>query len=153
MHEKSVFHLGSAPMAKTSYRGANQFLHDRSNYPISLGTAASVVDDASDRAAPVNAACELSGIRQSAADSVFHCHQPILITIDTPCRFCALLAKKAHRGVDSWGVHLHWLESIGFQRPRKQHSPPTGSRRSNFACCAVETPDRQGARRANSQPI
>ena len=58
---------------------------------------------------------ELSGIRESAADEIFHRHQPILTTIDIPSRFCALLAKETHRDADSWGVHLLDLGARGFQ--------------------------------------
>ena len=107
--------LGLVLIAKASYRDVMQFLHDLFDYPISLGTVAGIVDDAADRAAPVNAAYELSGIRESAADEIFHRHQPILTTIDIPSRFCALLAKETHRDADSWGVHLLDLGARGFQ--------------------------------------
>ena len=107
--------LGLVLIAKASYRDVMQFLHDLFDYPISLGTVAGIVDDAGNRAVPVNAAYELSGIRESAADEIFHRHQPILTTIDIPSRFCALLAKEAHRDADSWGVHLLDLGARGFQ--------------------------------------
>jgi len=107
--------LGLVLIAKASYRDVMQFLHDLFDYPISLGTVAGIVDDAADRAAPVNAAYELSGIRESAADEIFHRHQPILTTIDIPSRFCALLAIEVHRDADSWGVHLLDLGARGFQ--------------------------------------
>ncbi|MCP4206377.1 MAG: hypothetical protein GY767_04935, partial [Shimia sp.] len=70
--------LGLVLIAKASYRDAMQFLHDLFDYSISLGAVAGIVDDASDRAASVNAAYELSAIRESAADEMFHRQQPIL---------------------------------------------------------------------------
>jgi hypothetical protein len=102
-------------IAKASYRDAMQFLHDIFDYPISIGTVASIVDGACDRAAPVNAAYDLSAIRESAADEVFHRHQPILTTVDINSRFCALLEKEEHRDADSWGVHLLDMIDRGFQ--------------------------------------
>jgi len=107
--------LGLVLIAKASYRDVMQFLHDLFDYPISLGTVAGIVDDAGDRAAPVNAGYDLSGIRESTADEVFHRHQPILAAVDIPSRFCALLAKEEHRDADSWGVHLLDLVDRGFQ--------------------------------------
>ena len=74
-----------------------------------------IVEDASDRAAPVNAAHDLSGIRESTADEVLHRHQPILTAVDIPSRFCALLAKEEHREADSRGVHLLDLVDRGFR--------------------------------------
>ena len=71
-----------------------------------------IVEDASDRAAPVNAAHDLSGIRESTADEVLHRHQPILTAVDIPSRFCALLAKEEHRDADSWSVNLLDLVDI-----------------------------------------
>ena len=71
-----------------------------------------IVEDASDRAAPVNAGYDLSGIRESTADEVFHRHQPILAAVDIPSRFCALLAKEEHRDADSWSVNLLDLVDI-----------------------------------------
>jgi hypothetical protein len=107
--------LGLVLIAKASYRDVIQFLHDLFDYPISLGTVAGIVDDAGDRAAPINAAHDLRTIRDSAADEVFHRHQPILTAVDIPSRFCVLLAKEEHRDADSWGVHLLDLIDRGFQ--------------------------------------
>ena len=107
--------LGLVLIAKASYRDVMQFLHDLFDYPISLGTVAGIVDDAGDRAVPVNAAYDLSAIRESVADEVFHRHQPILTTVDINSRFCALLEREQHRDADSWGVHLLEMNDRGFQ--------------------------------------
>ena len=74
--------LGRVLIAKTSYRDVMQVLHDLFDYPISLGTVAGIVDDAGDRVAPLNVAYDLSAIRESVADEIFHRHQSILTTVD-----------------------------------------------------------------------
>ena len=57
--------LGLVLIAKASYRDVMQFLHDLFDYPIAIGTVANIVDSAGDRAALVNAAYDLSAIRES----------------------------------------------------------------------------------------
>jgi hypothetical protein len=102
-------------ICKASYRDAIQFFRDIFDHPISLGTVASIVDGAGDCAASMNAAYDLSSIRESAADEVFHRNQPLLATVDINSRFCAMLEKEEHRDGDSWGVHLLDMIDRGFQ--------------------------------------
>ena len=80
-------------IAKASYRDAIQFFRDIFDYPISIGTVASIVDGAGDCAASINAAYDLSSIRESAADEVFHRNQPILATVDINSRFLRDVAR------------------------------------------------------------
>ena len=93
-------------IVKASYRDVVQFLDDLFDFPISLGTVAGIVDQASLDAANINAQYDLSAVHQSCADEVFHRREPILTTVDIPSRFCLLLAKEQQRDSDSWGVHL-----------------------------------------------
>ncbi len=102
-------------ICKASYRDVIQFFHDIFDYPISIGTVASIVESAGDCAASINAAYDLSSIRESAADEVFHRNQPILATVDIKSRFCAMLEKEDHRDADTWGVHLLDMIDRGFQ--------------------------------------
>src|ERR1700688_4528377 len=67
-----------------------------------------------DKAAALNTAYELSPIRSSAADEVFHRNQPILSVVDIESRFCALLARADDRDHETWGIHLLDLQARGY---------------------------------------
>jgi hypothetical protein len=102
-------------ICKASYRDVIQFFYDIFDYPISIGTVAIIVESAGDCAVSINSSYDLSSIRESAADEVFHRNQPILATMDINSRFCAMLEKEDHRDADTWGVHLLVMIDRGFK--------------------------------------
>jgi hypothetical protein len=67
----------------------------------------------------MNATYDLSSIRKSAADEVFHRNQPLLATgratMKSNSRFCAMLEKEKHRDAGSWGVQLLNMIDKGVQ--------------------------------------
>ena len=77
------------------------FLKSIFDYPVALGSVFNILD-----AAALNTAYELSPIRSSAADEVFHRNRPILSVVDIESHFCALLARADDRDHETWGIHL-----------------------------------------------
>lgn len=93
-------------ICKSSYRDTLFFIRIIFNHSVSLGTIFNVIDEAADKAKKINRSYDLSGIKDSASDEVFHWGKPILATVDIPSRFCASLTAEEHRDTDTWGVHL-----------------------------------------------
>lgn len=114
---KSFIHqivVGLFCICGSSYRGIMFFLQNIFDYPISLGSVFNIINTAADKAKYINGGYDLGSIKSSAADEVFHRHQPILSVVDIESRFCALLAKENDRDHETWGIHLLDLESSGY---------------------------------------
>lgn len=101
-------------ICKSSYRDIQFFLQTIFNYSLSLGSVFTIIDEASDTAITINQSYDLSSIKESAADELFHWQKPILATVDIPSRFCALLVKAECRDEDTWGIHLLDLAKQGY---------------------------------------
>jgi len=101
-------------ICKSSYRDIMFFLKCIFNYPMSLGAVFNIIDEAADKAIPINQSYDLSTIETSAADELFHRNKPILAAVDIDSRFCALLAKADHRDYETWGIHLLDLQQQGY---------------------------------------
>lgn len=93
-------------ICKSSYRDTIFFIRIVFNYSVSIGTVFNVIDEAAEKARKINQSYDLSGIKDSASDEVFHWGKPILATVDIPSRFCALLVCENLRDTDTWGTHL-----------------------------------------------
>ena len=93
-------------ICESSYRNIQFYIQAMYNYSVSLGTVFNVLDDASGKVEPINQSYDLSLIKDSAADELFHWGSPILATVDIPSRFCALLTKADTRDYETWGIHL-----------------------------------------------
>ena len=101
-------------ICESSYRNIMFYLETMYDYSLSLGTVFNILDDAAVKADPINKAYDLSLIKDSASDELFHWGSPILATVDIPSRFCALLVKEDFRDYETWGVHLLDLIEQGF---------------------------------------
>ena len=101
-------------ICESSYRNIMFYLETMYDYSLSLGTVFNILDDAAVKADPINKAYDLSLIKDSASDELFHWGSPILATVDIPSRFCALLVKEDCRDYETWGVHLLDLIEQGF---------------------------------------
>jgi hypothetical protein len=98
----------------SSYRGIVYFLSCIFGYHIALGSVFNILDGAADNATQVNESYDLSTIKTSAADELFHRNAPILGVVDIPSRFCALLAKADDRDHHTWEIHLYCLQQRGY---------------------------------------
>lgn len=101
-------------ICESSYRNITFFMKTMFNYHVSQGAVFNILDEAAVKAAQINQSYDLSSIKDSAADELFHWGSPILAAVDIPSRFCALLAKENCRDYESWGVHLLDLIEQGY---------------------------------------
>jgi len=101
-------------ICKSSYRDIIFFLKSLFNYHVSLGTVSNVINQAADKAAPINNSYDLSTVRESASDEVFHLNKPLLVTVDIASRFCPLLVHADNRDGTTWGVNLLDLHVRGY---------------------------------------
>jgi len=102
-------------ICKASYRDIMFYISTMYNYTLSLGTVFNILDAAADKATPINKSYDLSLIKDSAADELFHWGHPILATVDIPSRFCSSLEKAYCRDHVAWGVHLLDLMDQGYE--------------------------------------
>jgi hypothetical protein len=108
------FVLALLLICHSSLRGVCELLADLFDYPLSLGTAHNIVQDAVATARKVNASEDLSGVRVGALDEIFQASDPVLVGIDVSSTYCYLLSPEQHRDGDTWGVRLLELVERGF---------------------------------------
>lgn len=99
---------------RNSQRDIQSFLESSFGYSLSLGSVYNTLDAAGDRAIAINSSYDLSFIKNSAADELFHRDKPILTSVDIESRFCALLVNADNRDGDTWGIHLLDLQAMGY---------------------------------------
>ena len=101
-------------ICESSYRNIQFYIQTMYNHSVSLGSVFNILDDASDKADPINQSYDLSPIKDSAADELFHWGSPILASVDIPSRFCTLLEKADSRDYETWGIHLLDIIEQGY---------------------------------------
>ena len=111
--EQIVLALGL--ICKSSYRDITQFMKDIFDYSISIGSIFNILNQSAAKAIQINEGYDLSVIKQSAADEIFHRNKPVLAVVDIPSRFCAKLSKEDRRDSDSWEITLMDMTDKGFQ--------------------------------------
>jgi len=99
---------------KVSHRDIMRHIESTFGYHLSIGTVCNILDAAGDSAVSINNSYDLSPIRDSASDELYHHNKPILVTVDIPSRFCALLAHANDRDQDTWGINLLDLQAMGY---------------------------------------
>jgi hypothetical protein len=106
--------LGLTLICHSSLRGVVELLRDLFDYPISLGTAHNILQEAVERARPHNSRQDLSGISIGAHDEIFQSQQPVLVGIDVASTYCYLLSLEEHRDAETWAIRLLELQDQGF---------------------------------------
>jgi len=101
-------------ICKSSFRDIIFFLKDIFDYSISLGSIYTILDEEAEKAENVNQSYNLSSIKISTADELFHRNKPHLAIVDIPSRFCPLLVKADKRDYETWGIHLLNLMNKGY---------------------------------------
>jgi hypothetical protein len=109
------FVLALVLICHSPLRGVVELLADLFAYPMSLGTAHNIVQQAVAKARQVNAAENLSGVKVGAHDEIFQAGDPVLVGVDTRSTYCYLLSLEKQRDGDTWGVRLLELLERGFQ--------------------------------------
>jgi hypothetical protein len=100
------FVLGVVLIVHGSYRQVIELLRDLFGLSLSVGTIHTWVVQAAQRAATINRAQDLSGVRVGLHDEIFQGNQPVLAGIDAASTYCYLLQGVEQRDADTWGVHL-----------------------------------------------
>jgi hypothetical protein len=106
--------LGLTLIGHSSLRGVVELLRDLFDYPLSLGTVHTILQDAMTQAQACNASQDLSGVRIGAHDEIFQSGQPVLVGADVASTYCYLLSLEERRDGDTWGVRLLELQERGF---------------------------------------
>ncbi len=132
---------------KVSTRDIVCHLKNTMDYHLSVGSVTNILDAASGKASSINHSYNLSAIKDSAADELYHHNKPLLASIDIPSRFCALLTHADDRDHETWGIHLLDLKDRGYapevaildgaKRLVKGHEvalPETKLRHDHFHC-------------------
>jgi len=107
--------LGLILICHGSIRGVVELLRDLFDYPISVGTAHAILQQAVEQARPYNSRQDLSEIRIGAHDEIFQNGRPVLVGADVASTYCYLLSLEEHRDADTWGIRLLELQDQGFQ--------------------------------------
>ena len=97
-------------ICRASFRGIIIFLNSLFGFDISIGNITNIINRAAETADAINQSYDLSKIKTSSSDEVFHRNQPILATVDLPSRFCAQADLSHSRDGNAWGVSLLFLE-------------------------------------------
>lgn len=74
-------------ICKSSFRDIIFFLKDIFDYSISLGSIYTILDEEAEKAENVNQSYNLSSIKISTADELFHRNKPHLAVVDIPSTF------------------------------------------------------------------
>jgi len=73
---------------------------------LSVGTIHTWVVETVQRAAGINRAQDLSGVRVGLLGDIFQGNQPVLAGINAASTYCHLLQGVEQRDADTWSVHL-----------------------------------------------
>ena len=97
------FVLGVVLIAHGSYRQVVELLRDLFDVSLSIGTIHTWVVQAAQRAAGINRAQDLSGVRVGLHDEIFQGKRPVLGGIDAALTYCYLLQDVEQRDAHTWG--------------------------------------------------
>jgi hypothetical protein len=100
------------------FRGVIAFFREILDESISLGTIHNLINETREKACKINAAQELSQVKEGANDELFQSGKPVLAGIDQHSLYCYLLAAEEHRDADTWAIHLWDLEEQGLHPER-----------------------------------
>jgi len=101
-------------ICQSSYRNIIFFLQSIFDYSLSLGSVFNIIDSAAETAKRINDDYDLSPIKTSAADEIFHRNKPTLAVVDVDSRYCAMLKNADTRDHEAWGIHLLDIQPQGY---------------------------------------
>lgn len=100
--------------ARASYRAAKHVIKDLLDYDISTTSIYNIFQSAIQKAAKINSKQNLSNVKLSVLDEMFHLNKPVLAGIDNESLYCYLLSYEDHRDSDTWEIHLLDLQTQGL---------------------------------------
>jgi len=96
------------------FRGVIAFVREILDESISLGTIHNLLNQTRDEACRINAAQEISNVKEGANEEFFQSGKPVLVGVDQHSLYCYLLAIEDHRDAKTWAIHLWDLEEQGL---------------------------------------
>ncbi len=102
--EKLVIALGL--IARASFREIIYFIDTMFDHSISIGTVSSIFRSAIKSAKVENSKEDLSRIKITANDELYHLNKPILNGLDIRSLYCYLLSYENKRDEETWAIHL-----------------------------------------------
>ena len=102
-------------LAHCSYRHISMLIKDLFDYDLSQGMINAIFNEAVGKAREMNAAEDLSNIKMTANDELFHHNKPILSGIDIRSLYCYLLTDETQRDEETWAIHLMDAEDKGLK--------------------------------------
>ena len=112
------FSLSLTMHCRSSIRGIQKVLTDAFDHSLSFGTIHNQINDAKSKAKSINDNQNLSSIKLTAEDEMFHYNKPILTGIDIPSLYCFLLSSEQNRDFETWGINLLDLKDQGLNPER-----------------------------------
>jgi len=89
----------------SSFRGVIAFFREILDESISLGTIHNLLNQTRDEACRINAAQELSNVKEGANDELFQSGKPVLVGVDQHSLYCYLLTIEEHRDAETWAIY------------------------------------------------
>ena len=99
---------------RSTYRHIIEFLRDFLGFDISIGSVFNIINDAAIKAGNINKSYDLSSVKTSSSDEVFHRNQPIMATVDIPSRYCLQADLCDARDGETWAINLLFLKDQGY---------------------------------------
>ena len=98
----------------SSYRGVHEFYRDLLGVDMAASTVHNIVQDAIDKARPLNQQQHLADIDIAGLDEIFQKRQPVLVGADIRSTYCFLLSAEEQRDGDTWALRLLECQDRGF---------------------------------------
>ena len=106
--------LGLVLISYSSYRGVVELLRDLFDYPISIGTVHSILQQSISEVKLVHEQEDLSSVKIGAHDEIFQAGKPVLAGVDVYSTYCYLLSLEDSRDADTWAIRLLELQDQGL---------------------------------------
>lgn len=106
--------LGLVLISYSSYRGVVELLRDLFDYPISIGTVHTILQQSIDEVKAAHNQEDLSPVRIGAHDEIFQAGKPVLAGVDVYSTYCYLLTLEDSRDADTWAIRLLELQDQGL---------------------------------------
>ena len=135
--QQLVLSLMLAPHA--SYRNIITLLKDCFDMDISLGKVHAIFTEAVEMSMQLNASEDLSKIKISSNDELFHHNRPVLSGIDIRSLYCYLLSYELQRDEETWAINLLDAKDKGMN-PERMISDDAGGLISGHQLVFPKTP-------------
>jgi hypothetical protein len=103
---------------RATYRCIIKAAQDLLDHDISIGTICNTLKSLSEKVKEIHAEENLSNVKLSAHDEMFHHNSPVLTGIDIKSLYCFLLSQETQRDGDTWAIKLLELQDKEYKPDR-----------------------------------